>query len=104
MTIHAIGTPEEHTTARLALLAAEKEHARRGDELARQRRQLPWVRIDKTYTFDTDGGPKTLVDLFDGRSQLLAYHFVFGPDWTEGCPICSYWATASTGRSSTEPA
>jgi predicted dithiol-disulfide oxidoreductase (DUF899 family) len=92
MTSHPIGTPEEHMTARLALLAAEKEHTRRGDELARQRRQLPWVRVDKTYTFDADGGLKTLVDLFDGRSQLLVYHFMFGPDWAEGCPICSYWA------------
>ena len=97
MTIHPIGTPEEHTTARLALLAAEKEHTRRGDELARRRRQLPWVPIDKTYTFDTDGGPKALADLFDGRSQLLVYHFMFGPDWTEGCPACSYWADSFDG-------
>ena len=97
MTIHPIGTPEEHTTARLALLAAEKEHTRRGDELARRRRQLPWVPIDTTYTFDTDGGPKALADLFDGRSQLLVYHFMFGPDWTEGCPACSYWADSFDG-------
>jgi predicted dithiol-disulfide oxidoreductase (DUF899 family) len=97
MTSHPIGTPEEHTAARLALLAAEKEHTRRGDQLARLRRQLPWVRVDKTYTFDTDGGPKTLADLFDGRSQLLVYHFMFGPDWTEGCPICSYWADSFDG-------
>ena len=97
MTIHPIGTPEEHATARLALLAAEKEYTRRGDELARQRRQLPWVRVDTTYTFDTDGGPQTLADLFGGRSQLLVYHFMFGPGWTEGCPICSYWADSFDG-------
>ena len=97
MTNHPIGTAEEHTAARLALLMAEKEHTRRGDELARQRRQLPWVRVGKTYTFDTDGGPQTLADLFDGRSQLLVYHFMFGPGWTEGCPICSYWADSFDG-------
>ena len=97
MTNHPIGTAEEHTAARLALLMAEKEHTRRGDELARQRRQLPWVRVGKTYTFDTDGGPQTLADLFDGRSQLLVYHFMFGPGWTEGCPNCSYWADSFDG-------
>jgi predicted dithiol-disulfide oxidoreductase (DUF899 family) len=92
MTTHPIGTAEEHLAARLELLAAEKEHTRRGDELARQRRELPWVRVDKDYVFDTDDGPKTLTELFDGRSQLLVYHFMFGPEWREGCPICSFWA------------
>ena len=87
-----IGTTEEHLEARLALLEAEKEHTRRGDELARQRRALPWVPVTKPYVFDTDQGEKSLLDLFDGRSQLLVYHFMFGPDWPEGCPVCSYWA------------
>jgi predicted dithiol-disulfide oxidoreductase (DUF899 family) len=92
MTQPTIGTSEEHLAARLELLAAEKELTRRGDELARRRRALPWVRVEKTYTFDADDGEKTLRELFDGRSQLLVYHFMFGPDWTEGCPVCSYWA------------
>ena len=92
MTSHSVGTPEEHLQARLALLAAEKEHTRRGDELARQRRQLPWVRVEKTYVLDTVEGEQTLTELFDGRSQLLVYHFMFGPEWSEGCPVCSYWA------------
>jgi len=92
MTAHQVGTQEEHLQARLALLDAEKEHTRRGDELARQRRALPWVKVDKEYIFDTASGEKTLRDLFAGRSQLLAYHFMFGPEWTEGCPVCSYWA------------
>jgi predicted dithiol-disulfide oxidoreductase (DUF899 family) len=92
MTAHRIGTPEEHLEARLALLEAEKAHTRQGDELARQRRALPWVRVDKDYVFDTEEGEKTLPDLFAGRSQLLVYHFMFGPDWSEGCPVCSYWA------------
>jgi predicted dithiol-disulfide oxidoreductase (DUF899 family) len=76
----------------LALLAAEKEHSRRGDELARQRRALPWVKVDKEYIFDTASGERTLRDLFAGRFQLLVYHFMFGPEWAEGCPVCSYWA------------
>jgi predicted dithiol-disulfide oxidoreductase (DUF899 family) len=92
MTSHRVGTPEEHLAARLKLLEAEKELTHRGDALARQRRELPWVRVEKTYRFDTEGGPKTLPDLFEGRSQLLVYHFMFGPEWTEGCPTCSYWA------------
>jgi predicted dithiol-disulfide oxidoreductase (DUF899 family) len=92
MTAHRIGTPEEHLAARLELLEAEKELTRRGDELARLRRELPWVRVEKQYIFDTVDGEKTLGQLFDGRSQLLMYHFMFGPKWTEGCPICSYWA------------
>jgi predicted dithiol-disulfide oxidoreductase (DUF899 family) len=97
MTTHRVGTPEEHLAARLALLEAEKELSRHGDELARRRRELPWVRVEKEYAFDTDGGPKTLRELFDGRSQLLVYHFMFGPKWTEGCPLCSYWADSFNG-------
>jgi predicted dithiol-disulfide oxidoreductase (DUF899 family) len=92
MTRHRIGSHQEHLEARLALLEAEKEHTRRGDEVARQRRALPWVAVDKEYVFDTDQGRQSLRELFDGRSQLLVYHFMFGPDWTEGCPVCSYWA------------
>jgi predicted dithiol-disulfide oxidoreductase (DUF899 family) len=92
MTAHLTGTNEEHLQARLALLAAEKEHSRRGDELARQRRALPWVKVETEYAFDTTSGQKKLRDLFAGRSQLFVYHFMFGPEWTEGCPVCSYWA------------
>ena len=92
MADHRIGTREQHTAARLELLKAEKEFTRRGDELARQRRALPWVAVDKEYRFDSDDGEKTLSELFAGRSQLLVYHFMFGPEWTEGCPVCSYWA------------
>ena len=97
MTAHTTGTADEHLAARLDLLAAEKEHTRRGDELARMRRALPWVPVDKEYVFDTDGGEKTLVELFDGRSQLLVYHFMFGPEWEVGCPVCSYWADSFNG-------
>jgi predicted dithiol-disulfide oxidoreductase (DUF899 family) len=97
MTAHTIGSHEEHLEARLELLEAEKELTRRGDELARQRRALPWVPIDKDYVFDTVDGDQTLRDLFAGRSQLLVYHFMFGPDWTEGCPVCSYWADNFNG-------
>lgn len=92
MSAHRIATQQEHLAARLALLTAEKEHTRRGDELARQRRELPWVPVDTQYIFDTQDGPATLADLFTGRSQLLVYHFMFGPEWTAGCPICSFWA------------
>ncbi len=89
MTTHTVGTAEEHLAARAELLQAEKEHTRRNDELARQRRELPWVRIEKDYVFDTADGEATLADLFRGRSQLVVYHFMYGPDWTEGCPSCS---------------
>jgi predicted dithiol-disulfide oxidoreductase (DUF899 family) len=89
MTDHRIGTHDEWLAARLDLLKAEKELTRLNDDLARQRRELPWVRIDKDYVFDTDDGEATLADLFRGRSQLLVYHFMFGPDWDEGCPSCS---------------
>src|SRR5213082_2311833 len=89
MTRHETGTREEWLAARLELLEAEKEHTRRGDELARRRQELPWVRIDAAYRFDTDDGTAWLADLFRGRSQLLVYHFMFGPDYAAGCPSCS---------------
>src|ERR1039457_6260162 len=89
MTDHKTGTREEWLAARLELLEAEKALTRRSDELARQRRALPWVRIDKEYRFETDEGTVSLADVFHGRSQLLIYHFMFGPDYTAGCPSCS---------------
>ena len=91
------GTRDEWLAARRELLAAEKEHTRRGDELARQRRDLPWVRIDKVYEFDTDVGRASLADLFRGRSQLLVYHFMLGPDYKAGCPSCSAIADGFDG-------
>jgi predicted dithiol-disulfide oxidoreductase (DUF899 family) len=97
MTTHNTGTRDEWRAARLELLAAEKEHTRRGDELARQRRALPWVRIDKAYRFDTDAGSASLTDLFAGRSQLLVYNFMFGPDYKAGCPSCSAIADGFNG-------
>ena len=89
MTNHTTGTREQWLAARRDLLAAEKEHTRRADELARQRQALPWVRIDKAYRFETDQGSASLADLFRGRSQLIVYHFMFGPDYKAGCPSCS---------------
>ena len=97
MTRHMTGTREEWLAARLELLAAEKELTRRSDELARRRQELPWVRIDKAYRFDTDQGRASLADLFRGRSQLLVYHFMFGPDYTAGCPSCSAIADGFNG-------
>jgi predicted dithiol-disulfide oxidoreductase (DUF899 family) len=97
MKTHTTGTREEWLTARLAVLEAEKEHTRRGDELARRRQELPWVRIDKEYRFETDEGSASLVELFRGRSQLLVYHFMFGPDYTAGCPSCSAIADGFNG-------
>ena len=97
MTRHTTGTREDWMAARLKLLATEKELTRRSDELAQQRQQLPWVRIDKDYRFDTDRGPATLADLFEGRSQLLVYHFMFGADYTAGCPSCSMIADGFNG-------
>jgi len=97
MTSHTIGTRAEWLAARLELLEAEKALTRRGDELARQRQALPWVRVDKDYRFDTDAGSATLADLFKGRSQLLVYHFMFGPDYTAGCPSCSAIADGFNG-------
>jgi predicted dithiol-disulfide oxidoreductase (DUF899 family) len=89
MTEHRIGTQEEWQAERDELLKEEKELTRRGDELARRRRELPWVPVEKDYRFETEGGTKALADLFDGRSQLLVYHFMFGPSYTGGCPVCS---------------
>src|SRR3954447_16620840 len=89
MTDHKIGTQEEWQAARDELLAREKELTRRGDELAEKRRELPWVEVERDYRFETEGGTKALADLFDGRSQLMIYHFMFGPSWEAGCPVCS---------------
>src|ERR671911_2235472 len=89
MTDHKTGTREEWLAARRELLEAEKALTRRSDEVARQRQELPWVRIDKEYRFETDEGTASLADLFRGRSQLLIYHFMFGPDYTAGCATCS---------------
>src|SRR5256885_8432762 len=97
MTTHISGTREQWLAARLDLLEAEKEHTRRSDELARRRQELPWVRIDKEYRFETDEGSASLADLFGGRSQLLVYHFMFGPDYTAGCPSCSSIADGFNG-------
>jgi predicted dithiol-disulfide oxidoreductase (DUF899 family) len=97
MTKHITGTRKEWLAARLELLEAEKELTRRSDELARQRQTLPWVRIDKNYRFETDEGRASLADLFRGRSQLLVYHFMFGRDYTAGCPSCSAIADGFDG-------
>jgi predicted dithiol-disulfide oxidoreductase (DUF899 family) len=97
MTEHKVGTREEHQAARDKLLEREKELTRRGDELARERQQLPWVKVEKEYEFDTDDGKKTLAELFDGRSQLLVYHFMFGPRYGAGCPVCSSGADTYNG-------
>jgi predicted dithiol-disulfide oxidoreductase (DUF899 family) len=97
MTSHKTGTREEWLAARLELLEAEKALTRRSDELARQRQELPWVRIDQDYRFETDEGTASLTDLFRGRSQLLVYHFMFGPDYTAGCPSCSAIADGFNG-------
>lgn len=97
MAKHRTGTREEWLAARLELLKAEKELTRRSDELARRRQELPWVRIDKEYRFETDEGSASLADLFRGRSQLLVYHFMFGPDYTAGCPSCSSIADGFNG-------
>jgi predicted dithiol-disulfide oxidoreductase (DUF899 family) len=97
MTDHEIATGEEWAAARMELLAREKEHTRLGDELAQQRRELPWVRVEKEYRFDTDQGTRTLAELFDGRSQLVVYHFMYGPSYQAGCPTCSSIADAVEG-------
>jgi predicted dithiol-disulfide oxidoreductase (DUF899 family) len=97
MTKHTTGTREEWLAARLDLLQAEKELTRRSDEVAQRRRELPWVRIDKHYPFETDEGKVSLANLFRGRSQLLVYHFMFGPDFTAGCPSCSSIADGFNG-------
>ncbi len=97
MTTRKVGTREEWLAARNELLAKEKELTRRGDQLAAERRALPWVPIEKEYSFDTDKGRKTLPELFGGRSQLVVYHFMFGPAYTAGCPVCSSAADAFNG-------
>ena len=98
MTGHQIGTREQWLAARGELLAKEKELTRRSDQLAAERRGLPWVPIEKQYRFDTDAGPRTLQELFAGRSQLIVYHFMFGPDYTAGCPTCSSIADGFNGN------
>jgi predicted dithiol-disulfide oxidoreductase (DUF899 family) len=95
--VSVIGTRAEWRAARLELLAREKELNRFRDELAEQRRRLPWVPVDEPYRFDGPDGRRALTDVFDGRSQLLVYHFMFGPDWDEGCPSCSFWADGFDG-------
>jgi predicted dithiol-disulfide oxidoreductase (DUF899 family) len=97
MTDHKIVNHDGWTAARDELLALEKQHTKRGDELARLRQQLPWVRVDKDYTFQTEAGPRTLTALFDGRSQLVIYNFMFGPDYAAGCPVCSSIADSFNG-------
>jgi predicted dithiol-disulfide oxidoreductase (DUF899 family) len=97
MTAHKTGTRQEWLAARAELLKREKEHTRLGDELARQRRELPWVRVENEYRLDTDEGTRTLAELFDGRSQLLVYHFMFGPSYENGCPTNSSIADAVDG-------
>src|SRR5438105_5796708 len=97
MTKHSTGTRKDWLAARVDLLKAEKEHTRRGDELARRRQELPWVRIDKEYRFETDEGSASLADLFRGRSQLLVYHYMFGPDYAAGCATCSTIADGFDG-------
>src|SRR5919201_2223269 len=97
MTKHKTGTREQWLAARLELLKAEKELTRRSDELAQRRQEMPWVRIDKAYRFETDEGRASLAQLFRGRSQLLVYHFMFGPDYTAGCATCSTIADGFNG-------
>ena len=97
MTKHKTGTRKEWLAARLELLKAEKELTRRSDELAQRRQELPWVRIERDYRFETDKGKASLADLFKGRSQLLIYHFMFGPDYKAGCPSCSAIADGFNG-------
>jgi len=99
MSEHTTGSRDQWLAARLELLKAEKELTRRSDEVARQRQELPWVRVDKEYRFDTESGNASLRDLFKGRSQLMVYHFMFGPDYTAGCPHCSAIADGFNGCS-----
>ena len=89
---HTIVSQDQWLAARKALLAKEKEFTKARDQLSEARRALPWVKVDKTYVFDGPNGKQTLAELFDGRSQLIVYHFMFGPDWNAGCPHCSHWA------------
>jgi predicted dithiol-disulfide oxidoreductase (DUF899 family) len=97
MTDHQLVTPEAWVKARKQLLAKEKEFTRMRDALSQARRDLPWVRVTKSYCFDGPGGKQTLSELFDGRSQLIVYHFMFGPDWESGCKSCSIWADNFNG-------
>jgi predicted dithiol-disulfide oxidoreductase (DUF899 family) len=97
MTRHTVVSRAEWQTARDELLRREKEHTRLGDELARQRHELPWVEVEKDYRFDTDDGPRSLAALFDGRSQLMFYHFMFGPSYEAGCPVNSSMADGLDG-------
>jgi len=97
MTEHRVGTADEHRKAREELLAREKELTRLNDDLAARRRELPWVRVSEEYRFQTDDGTRTLAELFDGRSQLVVYHFMFGPEYDAGCPVCSAGADTFNG-------
>ncbi len=94
---HNVVSHDEWLAARRQLLAAEKQFTRLRDQLSQQRRDLPWERVDKEYIFDGPNGKETLADLFAGRSQLIIYHFMFGPGWAEGCPGCSFWADNFNG-------
>ena len=94
---HRVVPHDEWLEARKALLAKEKEFTRQRDELSRQRRELPWEKVEKTYVFDGLRDKETLADLFENRSQLVVYHFMFSPDWNEGCPHCSFWADNFNG-------
>jgi predicted dithiol-disulfide oxidoreductase (DUF899 family) len=97
MQTHKVVSKEEWLVARRAHLAKEKELTRLRDQISEERRALPWVKVDKQYVFDTPSGKETLADLFGDRSQLIVYHFMFGPDWAEGCPSCSFWADNFNG-------
>lgn len=97
MTVHSVVSHAEWVEARKALMAKEKEFTRLREELARERRALPWERVEKPYAFETPEGPATLADLFGGNNQLIVYHFMFGPDYKEGCPSCSFWADNFNG-------
>jgi predicted dithiol-disulfide oxidoreductase (DUF899 family) len=92
VTDHRVVSPDEWLAARKALLTKEKAFTRLRDELSRERRELPWVKVDRPYSFDGPKGKETLAELFDGRSQLVVYHFMFSPDWQAGCKHCSFWA------------
>src|SRR5215467_10028627 len=94
---HPVVSQKEWLEARTAFLAREKEFTRQRDQLNRERRQLPWVKVEKSYLFDGPRGKESLADLFEGRSQLVVYHFMFGPDWEEGCKHCSFWADNFNG-------
>ena len=97
MANHEVVSREDWLAARSELLQAEKEFTRLRDQLSQKRRDLPWVKVDKAYTFESSQGKESLIELFDGRSQLIIYHFMYGPDWAEGCPSCSFWADSFNG-------